>query len=62
MWKYSKTIHLYKPKFTPKSIRLTARNIGYQVKLGASSIIGELAIACMMLTGNFVFIHYLGED
>lgn len=62
MWKYSKTIHLYKPKFSSKSIRLTARNIGYQVKLGASSIIGELAIACMMLTGNFVFIHYLGED
>jgi len=25
-------------------------------------MIGELAIACMMLTGNFVFIRYLGED
>lgn len=62
MWKYTKTIHFYKPKFTRKSIHLTMRNIGYQIKLGASSMIGELAIACMMLTGNFVFIKYLGED
>lgn len=61
-WRYAKTLHLYKPKFTMKSIRLTLRNIGYQVKLGAPSMIGELAIACMMLTGNFAFIRYLGED
>lgn len=62
LWRYARTIRLYKPKFTVKSIRLTMRNIGYQVKLGVSSMIGELAIACMMLTGNFVFIRYLGED
>lgn len=61
-WRYNKTIRLYRPKFTKKSLRLTLRNIGYQVKLGASSMIGELAIACMMLTGNFVFIGRLGED
>lgn len=59
---YAKTIHLYKIKLTVKSLRLTLRNIGYQVRLGAPSMIGELAIACMMLTGNFVFIRYLGED
>lgn len=62
LWRYARTIHFYKPKFTVKSIRLTMRNIGYQVKLGIPSMIGELAIACMMLTGNFVFIRYLGED
>ena len=62
LWRYAVTIHFYKPKFTVKSIRLTIRNIGYQVKLGTPSMIGELAIACMILTGNFVFIHYLGED
>ncbi|MGM9796243.1 MAG: MATE family efflux transporter [Parabacteroides sp.] len=61
LWRYAKTLHLYTPKFTAKSLRLTMRNIGYQVKLGASSMIGELAIACMMLTGNFVFIRYMGE-
>lgn len=62
MWRYTKILHLARPKFSRKSIRLTMRNIGYQIKLGASSMIGELAIACMMLTGNFVFMEYLGED
>lgn len=62
MWKFTRTVHLYRPKFTSKSIRLTLRNIGYQMQLGAPSMIGELAIACMMLTGNFMFIKYLGED
>ncbi len=62
MWRYNRVLHLYKPKFTPTSIRLTVRNIGYQMALGASGMIGELAIACMMMTGNFVYMGYLGED
>lgn len=62
MSRFTKTLNLYKPKFTLKSIRLTLRNTGYQMKLGASAMVGELAIACMMLTGNFVFMKYLGED
>lgn len=62
LWRRTKVIRLYRPKFTPKSLRLTARNIGCQAKLGVPSMIGELAIACMMLTGNFVFIGRLGED
>lgn len=62
MVKYPKILSLYKPKFTLKSIRLTIRNIAYQIKLGVSAMIGELAIACVMLTGNYVFIRHLGED
>lgn len=62
LWRCTRTVRLYKPKFTTKSIRLTLRNIGYQTRCGVPSMIGELAIACMMLTGNFVFIRYLGED
>lgn len=62
MLHYTRTLKIYRPKFTLKSIWLTLRNTGYQMKLGASAMIGELAIACMMLTGNFVFISYLGED
>lgn len=58
----TKVLHFYRPKFTPKSIRLTLRNIGYQVRLGAPSLIGELAIACMMLVGNRMYLHYLHED
>ena len=59
---FTRTVNLYKPKFTKKSIRITCRNIGYQTRLGAPSMIGELAIACMMLSGNYAFISNLGED
>lgn len=62
MFLYTKTIHFYIPKFSLKSILLTLRNITYMCKLGASAMIGELAIACMTMTGNFVFMKYLGED
>ena len=55
-------IHLYRPKFTRKSIRLTLRNIGYMVKLGASNFIGEAAMASLMVVGNYMFISRLGED
>ena len=55
-------IYLYRPKFTCKSIRLTMRNVGYMVKLGASNFIGEAAMACLMVVGNYMFISRLGED
>lgn len=62
MLRFTKTVHFYAPKFSKKSILLTCRNVGYMVKLGASAMIGELAIACMTFTGNLVFMEYLGED
>lgn len=62
MTKYSKTLHFYRPKFTRTSLRLTARNTCYMVKLGFSAFLNEAAIACMMLVGNYVFMHYLNED
>lgn len=62
LWGCGRTIRLYRLRLTVKSLRLTLRNIGYQMRLGAPSMIGELAIACMMLTGNFVFISCLGEE
>ncbi len=60
--KGSRQIHLYRPKFSPKALRLTLRNAGYMVKLGASTFIGETAISCMMIVGNFMFMDYLQED
>ncbi len=59
---WSKDLAFHFPRLSLKSLRLTARNIGYQMKLGASSMVGELAIACMMFVGNFMFIRHLGED
>lgn len=62
LFRLSKDIHFYTPKFTIKSIRLTIRNIGYMTRLGASNFIGETAMACMMIVGNYMFINLLGED
>ena len=58
----SKNVHWYKPKFTSTSIRLTLRNVGYMAKLGVSTFIGETAIVCMLIVGNFMFVKYLHED
>ena len=55
-------IHLYRLKFTKKSMRLTMRNIGYMMKLGASNLIGEAAMASLIVVGNYMFISRLGED
>ncbi len=62
MWKFSKRVNMYRLKLSVKSLMLTMRNIGYQMKLGVSGLIGELAIACMMFVGNYAFIKYYGED
>lgn len=58
----SRNVHWYKPKFTSTSIRLTLRNVWYMTKLGMSAFIGETAIVCMLIVGNFVFFKYLHED
>ena len=58
----SRNVHWYRPKFTHTSLRLTLRNIVYMVKLGMSTFIGETAIVCMIIIGNFCFVRYLHED
>lgn len=60
--KYSKTLHIYKLKMSIKSLRLTLRNVGYMAKVGSSSMLGEVAIASMMLVGNYMFMSILKED
>ena len=59
---FSKKIHLYKPKFSATALRLTARNTAYMAKLGFPTFIGEGAITCMMIAGNYMFMRMLGED
>ena len=59
---FSKKIHLYKPKFSATALRLTARNTAYMAKLGFPTFIGEGAITCMIIAGNYMFMRTLGED
>ena len=54
----SHTLHLQRIKLSRKSMQLTARNIGYMVKLGSSAFVTELSIAFMMFLGNYVFISH----
>lgn len=56
------TIRLCRIKASATSLRLSLRNIGYQMKIGVSALIGELALATIMIVGNYMFIEYLGED
>lgn len=58
----SAKLKFYKPKFSHTAIHLTIRNCGYMLRLGLPTFIAETAISCMMITGNFVFMHYLHED
>lgn len=58
----SNTLHFVRVKASMNSLKLTVRNIGYMCRLGTSSFLCELAIACLMMCGNFVFIDMVGED
>lgn len=57
----SKTLKLYRLRLTLKSLLLTLRNIGYQMRMGFSVMLGEIAVSGAVVVGNYVFIRYLGE-
>lgn len=59
--RYADTLMLSKLKMSLTSIRLTLRNIAYQCKIGFSAFLGELTMALLMITGNYVFMEYLGN-
>lgn len=59
---FAQTLRLIKIKLSRKSLMLTLRNIGYQCKIGISALLGEATMGVLMLMGNFVFMHYIGND
>ncbi len=58
----TQTLRIRRLKFSLTSAYLTARNIGYMARSGFPSMLGELAMSMILLTGNYVFIRALGED
>ncbi len=62
MLRRSQSVRLYWLKLSHTSLYLTVRNIGYMSRSGFSSMLGELAMSMIMLTGNYVFIRWMGED
>lgn len=59
---FARTLRLHPLKRSRTSLRLTLRNIGYQCRIGAPALLGEATLAMLMLLGNLVFMHYLGDD
>lgn len=56
-----KTLPLYRLRRTWKSFFLTLRNLGYQARMGFSAMLGEMAVSGAEITGNYIFVRYLGE-
>lgn len=61
LWK-AETLRFVRLKLSKKSLMLTARNIGYQIKVGSSSLFGELTLAVLIYVGNITFLEYLGDE
>ena len=59
---FADKLKFYKLKMSAKSLRLSLRNIIYMTKIGFATFIAEAAIGVMMVTGNYMFLSYLGED
>lgn len=49
-------------KLSVKSLLLTLRNVGYMIKLGFSVFLSEITISVMIISGNYVFMDYMGAD
>lgn len=58
---FSDKLKFYRLRLTVKSLRFSIRNVGYMAKIGMATFIAELAIGVMMVTGNYMFLSYLGE-
>ncbi|MBQ8270239.1 MAG: MATE family efflux transporter [Bacteroidaceae bacterium] len=55
------TLRIQPLKISRKSIMLALRNIGYQCRIGASTLFGELTLATLFFAGNHTFMRYLGD-
>lgn len=59
---FASQLRLIKLKLSVKSMALCMRNIGCQCRIGVSALLGEATMGVLMLTGNIVFMRYLGDD
>jgi len=56
-------VKLIRPEeFSRAALVETARNIGSMARSGVPSMLGELTMSVLLLTGNYMFLRELGED
>lgn len=58
----ARNLRLIRLKATLTSLRLSLRNIGYMIRMGASAFIGEMSVSVMILGGNLAFGRAAGDD
>ena len=58
----SRSVRLCRIKWSATSRRLTLRNLRYQCGIGFSALLGDVAIASVLVVGNYTFVSRLGED
>lgn len=58
----ARRLRLIRIKWSRKSMTYSLRNIGYQCRIGSAGLIGELTLAVLAFIGNYVFMHYMGDD
>lgn len=59
---YFKVLCFTKIRLGYRNILLAIRSVVYIVQSGFPALLGELAISCMMVVGNYTFIKYIGKD
>lgn len=59
--RFSDKLKFYRLKLSWKSLCLSLRNTAYMMKIGLATFIAELSLGVMIVTGNFMFMAYLGE-
>ena len=62
LFRHSMAIRFVWLKLSVKSLLLTLRNVGYMIKLGFSVFLSEITISVMIISGNYVFMDYMGAD
>lgn len=62
LFRHSIAIRFVWLKLSVKSLLLTLRNVGYMIKLGFSVFLSEITISVMIISGNYIFMDYMGAD
>lgn len=58
---YARTMRLHPLRFGARKALPFVRSIVAQCKIGSAALLSEATMAILMLVGNFVFMHFLGD-
>jgi len=59
---FAKNVRLCRVKWRTRDLRIAAKNLATQCKIGSSALLTEATLAMLMLVGNWVFATHLGDN